>query len=491
LGRGGPAGLPGLQGGRTGVGGVGSGGSGRGSGVGNFGGKAKVAGLSDKLIDEKTRGKDGLRRGGKNDRGGNRPNLEPPQGTTLTFTVGLARHSGDWDSSPTALYNLASSFKERCGLPDVNAKVINCVPLNDGAALKKCTLLLLTSNNPIAFTDAEIAGLRVYVEGGGTLWINDSGASGDERFDTALRADLKRLFPGKELERLDTSHLVFNSAYDLRNGYKGYKIPPGDKYRAEYLEGIQFSTKTGIARAGVIYTRNDYADGLEIDPRAIAGRMSLTDLTAEEMLEGSLRFGINLLGYALGSKAPVMPPPPESVAQFQKIYRYSGPDLPVVDDFESNTTAENIPVWVVEDFSNPAHLTTVKEGEGQALKVTFQGGDKMKAAIGRIFEVDLSSAKSVIFDLHLTVSHGYNVAMLFQTKGDWTGYESRPVFIRPGWNRNLRFPLDLDDFKSSKTEWKSYDTAFKPRENIGKVVIMLYNMNDAGEARIDSLRIEK
>ena len=57
--------------------------------------------------------------------------------------------------------------------------------------------------------------------------------------------------------------------------------------------------KAGIAdrkaalRAAIIYTRNDHADGLEIDPRMNAGMKSLTDLTNAEMLESSLRFGMN------------------------------------------------------------------------------------------------------------------------------------------------------------------------------------------------------
>ena len=419
---------------------------------------------------------------------GERPLWGPASASALKLTLGLARHSGDWDSSPTALHHLATAFKERSGLPEVEVRV-RTLALTEPKALAACHLLLITSNDPILFARAELEGLKAYVEGGGMLWVNDSSASGDERFDHAFRRELSASLPAWRLERMEPAHAFFRSAYNLSRGYKGYKVPPGDKYRVEYIEGCEVDGKAG--RGGVVYTRNDYADGLEIDPRHVAGRISLTDLTPDEMLEGSLRFGINLLAYALGAQAPRLPPPPEGAAQFEKLYRYRGPELKPFDSFEQALQDDGRPIWQAEEWGNPAQAGTLLTGEGRVMKVVFKGGTKAKAAVGRKVELDLSGAKSIILDLHSSLAHGFNVALLFQALPAGTGFESRPVFVRPGWNRNLRFPLELDDFKSSRSGWKGYDSAFKPRAEIVRIAVLLYNLEEDGEALIDSLRIEK
>ena len=75
--------------------------------------------------------------------------------------------------------------------------------------------------------------MREYMRRGGTLWINDSSASDYEKFDEAFRPQVGALIPGGELERLPLEHDFFSACYDLRNGFKGFRIPPGDKYRQD------------------------------------------------------------------------------------------------------------------------------------------------------------------------------------------------------------------------------------------------------------------
>ncbi|HYF50291.1 MAG TPA: DUF4159 domain-containing protein [Planctomycetota bacterium] len=451
--------------------------------------RAKLPSTPGVLRSERHSSDIGSLSGGGKGLASHRPLWGPSSANALKITLGLARHNGDWDSSPTALFHLATSFKGRCGLPEVDTKV-KTASLVDVTAVRDCQVVLVTSNKPIVFTEAEIESMRKYIEGGGTLWFNDSGASGDERFDQALRRDLLRIFPKGKLEALPQDHALFSAAYDLKTGYKGYRVPPGDKYRQEFIEGVVIEGKGG-ARLGLIYTRNDYADGLEIDPRNIAGRMSLTDLTSEEMLEGSVRFGINLVAYALGSNAPQMPPPPESAAEFEKTYRYNGPALKPFEDFAEAKDAEGKAIWQAEEWANPTSFEYVADGEQRLLKVTFKGGDKMKAAVGRSVNLDLTNAKSVVVDLHSSLRHGFNVSLLMSSMPDWQGFESRPVFVRPGWNRNLRFPLDRDDFKSAKSEWKTYDSAFKPRDHVARLAVLLYNLEEDGEVKIGSIRVEK
>lgn len=420
---------------------------------------------------------------------GLRPQWGPVVGSILCVTLGLARHGGDWNSSPTALHHLATAFKERCGLPEVQVDV-RTVPLDSVRALSACQLVLVTSNEPVPMRPAERAAMQAYVLGGGTMWINDSSASSDDRFHSAMVRDLAEAFRNVPVQTIDVDHPLFCSAYDLSKGYKGFHIPPGDKYREEKIAGITVTAKDGAARTGVIYTRNDYADGLEIDPRMSAGMRSLTDLTSDEMLEGSLRFGMNAIAYALGSQAPKMPPPPESTAHFEKIYRYHGPAIKPYDDFEQIAYGDGEPVWRAAEWANAGKVSSASTGGNRALKVDFQGGDNHKAAVEREVNLDLSDAKALVLDLHSSLPHGLNVSVLFHAR-DGSSYESRPVYVRPGWNRNLRFPLAQGDFKSSKNEWKAYDQPFEPRTGVLRLAVLLYNLKEDGAAMIDSLRIER
>jgi hypothetical protein len=439
-----------------------------------------------------------------------RPLWGSATGQAFRLTLGLGQHSGDWRSSPTALRHLATTFRERCGLPEMDIRVVE-VPVSDPRTMANCAVVLATSNDPLAFSPAECAGIRAYVQAGGLFWLNDSSATEDQRFDQAFQAALPRLFPGAPLVRLEWDHPLLRAAYDLSRGYKGYPIPPGDKYREEFARAVLFgSGKT--RRVGLLYTRNDYADGLEIDPRMAAGMKSLTDLTAQEMLEGSLRFGINVVAYALGSAAPKLPPPPDAPPEVAKLYRYHGPPLKPFDNFTDTHYPDGVPVWSAQEFGNPAETGFVpgaseprpsgsgvapladargSKPSGKAFRALCRGGDKGKVLLGRKTDLDLADAKAIVVDLYWGLGEGIHAALLFQTRPDWDGFETRPIFLRPGWNRNLRFPLNLDDFKSNKTNWKNHDAAFRPRNDVSQLTVVLYTLNEAGELRMESIRIEK
>ena len=81
---------------------------------------------------------------------------------------------------------------------------------------------------------------------------------------------------------------------------------------------------------------------------------------------------------------------------------------------------------------------------------------------------------------------------MFHAKDDKV-YESRAVFVRPGWNRNLRFPLEMGDMKSSAgpTPWKAYDMPFEPRNAIDRISVLIYNLNETGMVQIGPIREQK
>ena len=527
IGRTGPVGGTSLDGG-GGLGGVGNGGWGAGGVAGGNGrpgasnGKSVsiARGFGSKDLEDGggQKSKSGVIIAGPSHRG-----IGPAYtGGMIRIAVGLAKHSGDWNSSPIALKNLRGAFIERSRLPELEV-TLPTVELNNLSEMKKCCTIMMTSNLPVKFSPQEIDAIREFIAGGGVLWVNDSTERGDDVFDSSFRPQIALLVPNAKLERMPIEHDFFTSCYDLSHGYKGYRIPPGDKYRLDYMEAAFLPEPTGSAqapakidhknvnadvvdlaenatlkhrRAGIIYTRNDYSDGLQQNPLTNDGMDSLTDLTKSEMLEGSLRFGMNLIAYSMGPQGLKLPPPPDTVAEFEKVYRYKGPALPVLDDFSVLIDQWNKPTWAADskEYFNESRLEFVAEKAEKAklAKIDCKPGKLFKAAVTRFGNCDFSHTRALVFDIQSDFTHGINVALMFYSK-DKSAYESRTVFVRPGWNRNMRFPLDMGDMKSSvsKVPWQNYDTPFEPRGAIERISVLIYNLNEAGTVKVGPLHEQK
>jgi uncharacterized protein YegL len=430
----------------------------------------------------------------------------------LEFTIGLASHSGDWDSSPNALRNLAVSYVETTQIPEARWKVKHGIRLDDVSALRACRMVLITSNQPIQFTKPELAGMRTYVETGGLLWVNDSSADDNEEFDAAFRNALDRIWPGeRHLVKITDHHPLFNGndgrGFDFYNdgrkeGYRGWFPPPGDKYRKDYVEGV--ATRSG--RLGLLYTRNDYPDGMAVDPKNFTpefagGMRSLTNLSQHEMRASSILMSINILAYALGEQAPRLPKIALLEAEYERLNLYRGPPLPVFDDFtaiivapktENEKTEQKESVWKVENEGNPATLARLEENDERSLLVRLAGGPLPKTFVGRFFEqpLNLQGVRAVVLDAYSDVPRSVQIALLFQTRPQWDGYETRPLFLRPGWNRNLLFPLDRGDFKSNRNAWKNHDVNFEIRQDVGSLKILIYHENATGNVRLTNMRLQ-
>ena len=64
----------------------------------------------------------------------------------------------------------------------------------------------------MSLSDAEVAGLRHYLLGGGFLMVDDFW--GEEEWES-LRAELRRVFPNREPVELSTDHEIFRSFYEF------------------------------------------------------------------------------------------------------------------------------------------------------------------------------------------------------------------------------------------------------------------------------------
>jgi hypothetical protein len=408
------------------------------------------------------------------------------RGSGGTVTFALAKYSGDWDCDKTAMPNLAYQLERRVGvLLDTEAPT---VPLTD-PRLKRQPFLFISGHKDFRFSDAERRALRRYLQAGGSIWINDSTHEHDETFDRAVRRELARLLPDHPIVRLPKKHPVFTSCYDLSKGFKGYKVPPGDKYRCDYLEGVNLDGRTAV-----IYTRNDYGDGLEIDPNTAPLMPSLTDLSPRDMQEGSTRMGINIVLHFLGQQTgardveQIAREVQSHAARSERERReaVAAAEVTMLDNFDGEFG------WGLEDgWGDEAEVAPVRRGATKRMSVRFKLGGNKKIAVSRdlLEQKDFSKHNALMVDFHSRLPAGCRVAVGLVTMPDWSYVESPPAYVRPGPNGKVIFRLDRPNFKSEESEWK-YTHRPPNLDAVRKVVILIYPIR-GGTIEVDNLRLAK
>lgn len=199
----------------------------------------------------------------------------------------------------------------------------------------------------------------------------------------------------------------------------------------------------------------------------------------------------------LAAKAPPAPTPalPWSPASFAQLYRYAGPALPQLPNFTRWVSDQQQHVWsVAREGHNPCEVQVIADANERTnvLQLTLQSAGRHKAMVVGQVPADLSAAAAVVIDVHSTLWHECYLSLLFKTR-EGKAYETRPLTVGTGWTRNLRFPLDLSDFKSdaSPTPWGAYDTRFSPRGAVEQIALVLYNHGDSGVLRLGPLRVQK
>jgi len=404
----------------------------------------------------------------------------------------LARYSGDWDCDKTAMPNLAYQLERRVGI--LLSTEHRTIDITDPKLLRQ-PFVFISGHKDFRLTAAELAALRRYIRAGGSLWINDSTQELDPTFDRAVRREIKRLLPGGRIVKLPSDHNVFSSCYDLTRGFKGYKVPPGDKYRCDYLEGVKVGRRTAI-----IYTRNDYGDGLEIDPNTAPLMPSLTDLSPRDMQEGSVQMGINIALHFLRSRLDPTGAGAANVDYIAQEVRRNAErverdrraaveaaEVSVLEDFDEEF------LWTLEkDWGDAAEVAPIRAGgKNVQMSIRFALGDKKKIAVGRdlLEQKDFSKHNALMVDVTSKLSAGCRVSVGVVTMPGWKYFEAPPRYIRPGKNPKVVFRLDQPNFKSEDSQWK-YNQRVANLSAVRRVVLLIYPIR-GGSIRIDNVRLAK
>jgi hypothetical protein len=203
--------------------------------------------------------------------------------------IARLRHSGGWDTAPSALRHL------QLALGHVGVQTTPAAPnlAATDPSLPDYPLLYMHGRKNFQFSDAEIAALRNYLDQGGFLFAD--ACCGEKQFDQSFRTLIRELY-NRDLEAIPLEHVLFQSelGHDIREVRRRLPLEgrPGEALQAEYrlgppiLEGI--SDRRG--RYLVVYSKYDLSCALE---------RQATVNCAGYASEDAARIATNIVLYAL------------------------------------------------------------------------------------------------------------------------------------------------------------------------------------------------
>lgn len=129
-----------------------------------------------------------------------------------SYKLALLKYNGggDWYSNPTALSNLILFTNQNLGTDiDPEYDVVDV----GSTDIFSYPFIHMTGHGNVVFSDEERKNLRLYLESGGFLHIDDN--YGMDKF---IRPELKKVFPDIELQAIPPSHPIFNQHYTFKEG---------------------------------------------------------------------------------------------------------------------------------------------------------------------------------------------------------------------------------------------------------------------------------
>lgn len=213
--------------------------------------------------------------------------LGPPQaaraiGSQTAVDIRSIDFSGYVAPRPTAAQRLSWELRQRTSV-ETRLEPTR-VRLDDPHVFDTPLLYLAGERAFPAWSEAEVTGLRRFVEFGGFVLLDDA-APTQAGFDSSIRRELSRAFGATALTPLAQNHTIYRSFY-LLNGPTG---------RVEGPKGVEAVMRGG--RAAVIYTRADLGGALDRDN--LGNYLHAVEPGGEAQRETAIRFAVNLVVYAL------------------------------------------------------------------------------------------------------------------------------------------------------------------------------------------------
>jgi hypothetical protein len=194
-----------------------------------------------------------------------------------SFSIARLKYAGggDWYNDQSAEVNLLNFVHQHTNI-NVDARYQFVDLASD--EIFSYPFLFITGHGNVVFSQDEANRLRLYLENGGFLYIDD-----DYGLNNAIRREMKKVFPEQDFTELPFNYGLYNIVYDFENG-----PPKTHKHDGKPAQGFGIFVK---GRLAVYYTyESNPSDGW-------------TDQTVHNDPEAkrieALKFGTNLVAWAL------------------------------------------------------------------------------------------------------------------------------------------------------------------------------------------------
>lgn len=117
---------------------------------------------------------------------------------------------GDWYANPTSLPNLIAFCNNNIG---TNIHPQPATVEVGSSDIFNYPFVHITGHGNVLFNEAEVKNLRLYLEAGGFLHIDDNYG-----MDEYIRREMKKVFPEQDFIELDFKHPIYHGAYEFEQG---------------------------------------------------------------------------------------------------------------------------------------------------------------------------------------------------------------------------------------------------------------------------------
>ena len=195
------------------------------------------------------------------------------------FEIGRLKYSGggDWYNDPSGEVNLLNFVSQNTDII-VNPKYVFIDLSNDD--IFGYPFIFVTGHGNIVFSASDAQKLRLYLENGGFLYVDD-----DYGLDKSFRREIKKVFPEKVLQEIPFDFPLYHCLYNFE-----YGPPKIHEHDNKPPQGFGIFVDNRLA---VYYTyESNPGDGW-----TDAGVHN----TPQERRQKALEFGTNLIVYALSN----------------------------------------------------------------------------------------------------------------------------------------------------------------------------------------------
>ena len=198
--------------------------------------------------------------------------------TSLSLAVLKYNGGGDYYANPTALPNLIAYCNNTLG-----TKISKDVPYVEAGSkdLFLYPFIHMTGHGNVVFSKEEAENIRMYLEAGGFLHIDDNYG-----MDVYIRPEMKKVFPELDWIELPFSHPIYQQKFSFNNG-----LPKIHEHDAKAPQGF------GLIHEGRLicfYTYEcDLSDGWEDQ---------VVHNNSQATRKEALQMGVNMLQYVFMGK---------------------------------------------------------------------------------------------------------------------------------------------------------------------------------------------